>query len=100
MAAIHEEQVCAAFNEGLQALGGGLSPHAPLNALGRGLCYHVPGRERGSQDGNEREDAHVPEGWDERRCQPDTAKQESIVPAGANVDLSYILPTGEWKAQA
>ncbi len=77
MSAIHKQQVCAALNKRLQALGRGL----PLKALSRSLRDHVPSCEGCAQDSNEREDAHVAERGDEARCQPHTAKQQGVVPA-------------------
>ncbi len=91
MAAIHKQQVCAAFDKGLQALGRGLPPQALLKALSRSLRNHVPSCEGCSQDGNEREDAHVAERGDEARCQPYTAKQQGIVPADTVSQLVSFL---------
>lgn len=42
MAAVHKQQVGAALNKGLQALGRGLPPQALLKALSRSLRNHVP----------------------------------------------------------
>ena len=81
MSAIHKQQVCAALNKRLQALGRGLPPQALLKALSRSLRDHVPSCEGCAQDSNEREDAHVAERRDEARCQPHAAKQQGVVPA-------------------
>lgn len=91
MSAIHKQQVCAAFDKGLQALGRGLPPQALLKTLSRSLRDHVPSCEGCAQDGNEREDAHVAERGDEACCQSHTAEQQGVVPADTILQLVTFL---------